>query len=76
MLRKNINLNFCLQEEIQNKFQSQFQSLELEVKRRDEIISQLQKRIHELEVGISFRSNNWKKMLFSHAINIFVIWTG
>ncbi|PNF27892.1 hypothetical protein B7P43_G08302 [Cryptotermes secundus] len=36
-------------EEIQNKFQSQFQSLELEVKRRDEIISQLQKRIHELE---------------------------
>ncbi|PSN56858.1 hypothetical protein C0J52_08291 [Blattella germanica] len=37
------------EEEIQNKFQTQFQSLELEVKRRDEIISQLQKRIHELE---------------------------
>ncbi|KAJ9578163.1 hypothetical protein L9F63_024975, partial [Diploptera punctata] len=36
-------------EEIQNKFQTQFQSLELEVKRRDEIITQLQKRIHELE---------------------------
>nr|CAD7461598.1 unnamed protein product [Timema tahoe] len=36
-------------EEIQNKFQSQFQSLELEVRRRDEIISQLQQRIHELE---------------------------
>lgn len=52
MLWKNISLNFVLQEEIQNKFQSQFQSLELEVKRRDEIISQLQKRIHELEVRI------------------------
>ncbi|KDR12169.1 Cyclic nucleotide-gated olfactory channel [Zootermopsis nevadensis] len=39
-------------EDVQNKFQSQFQSLELEVKRRDEIISQLQKRIHELEVCI------------------------
>ncbi|XP_046980684.1 atherin-like [Schistocerca americana] len=36
-------------EDIQNKFQSRFQSLELEVKRRDEIIQQLQKRIHELE---------------------------
>jgi hypothetical protein len=52
MLWKNVILNFVLQEEIQNKFQSQFQSLELEVKRRDEIISQLQKRIHELEVRI------------------------
>jgi hypothetical protein len=52
---------FILQEEIQNKFQSQFQSLELEVKRRDEIISQLQKRIHELEVCIEFMSNTWKK---------------
>nr|CAD7425427.1 unnamed protein product [Timema monikensis] len=37
------------EEEIQSKFQSQFQSLELEVRRRDEIISQLQQRIHELE---------------------------
>jgi hypothetical protein len=52
MLWNNISLHFVLQEEIQNKFQSQFQSLELEVKRRDEIISQLQKRIHELEVRI------------------------
>nr|CAD7402482.1 unnamed protein product [Timema cristinae] len=40
-------------EEIQSKFQSQFQSLELEVRRRDEIISQLQQRIHELEHPVS-----------------------
>ncbi|XP_065333299.1 uncharacterized protein LOC135935136 isoform X4 [Cloeon dipterum] len=36
-------------EEVQNKFQKRFQSLELEVQRRDEIISQLQNRIQELE---------------------------
>ncbi|GLG99238.1 Cyclic nucleotide-gated olfactory channel [Gryllus bimaculatus] len=36
-------------DEIQQKFQLRFQSLELEVKKRDEIISQLQKRIQELE---------------------------
>ncbi|XP_021933450.1 uncharacterized protein LOC110836502 isoform X3 [Zootermopsis nevadensis] len=45
-------------EDVQNKFQSQFQSLELEVKRRDEIISQLQKRIHELEHPESTEENH------------------
>ncbi|XP_059479213.1 uncharacterized protein LOC132198922 isoform X4 [Neocloeon triangulifer] len=38
-------------EEVQNKFHKRYQSLELEVKRRDEIISQLQNRIQELEGG-------------------------
>jgi hypothetical protein len=41
------------QEEVQNKFQKRFQSLEHEVKRRDEIIHQLQTRIQELEVNES-----------------------
>ncbi|XP_068087041.1 uncharacterized protein [Anabrus simplex] len=36
-------------DDIQKKFHSQFESMELEVKRRDEIISQLQRRIQELE---------------------------
>jgi hypothetical protein len=40
-----------LQEEVQNKFQKRFQSLEHEVKRRDDIIHQLQTRIQELEVN-------------------------
>ncbi|KAL2729095.1 cyclic nucleotide-gated cation channel beta-1-like isoform X7 [Vespula maculifrons] len=36
-------------EEIQNKFEREFVSLELEIRKRDEIISQLQGRIQELE---------------------------
>ncbi|XP_023290572.1 uncharacterized protein LOC105699152 [Orussus abietinus] len=36
-------------EDIQNKFEYQFTSLEFEVRKRDEIISQLQARIQELE---------------------------
>lgn len=35
--------------EVQGKFQERFQNLEQEVRRRDEIISQLQYRIQELE---------------------------
>jgi len=38
-----------LQEDMQSKFERQFTSLELEVRKRDEIISQLQSRIQELE---------------------------
>lgn len=37
------------QEDIQTKFERQFTSLELEIRKRDEIISQLQARIQELE---------------------------
>lgn len=37
--------------EIQGKFYEKFTDLEDEVKRRDEIIEQLQFRIHELEYG-------------------------
>ncbi|XP_076633770.1 uncharacterized protein LOC143347966 isoform X2 [Colletes latitarsis] len=36
-------------EDIQSKFERQFMSLELEIRKRDEIISQLQTRIQELE---------------------------
>ncbi|XP_054281154.1 uncharacterized protein LOC128998823 [Macrosteles quadrilineatus] len=36
-------------EEIQSKFQTRFQDLEMEVKKRDDIIAQLQERIQELE---------------------------
>ncbi|XP_054004919.1 uncharacterized protein LOC128890458 isoform X2 [Hylaeus anthracinus] len=36
-------------EDIQSKFERQFTSLELEIRKRDEIISQLQTRIQELE---------------------------
>ncbi|XP_036145133.1 uncharacterized protein LOC105832045 isoform X3 [Monomorium pharaonis] len=36
-------------EDMQNKFERQFTSLELEVRKRDEIISQLQSRIQQLE---------------------------
>ncbi|XP_024939902.1 uncharacterized protein LOC107266738 isoform X2 [Cephus cinctus] len=36
-------------EDIQSKFERQFTSLELEIRKRDEIISQLQARIQELE---------------------------
>ncbi|KAK0162655.1 hypothetical protein PV327_006416 [Microctonus hyperodae] len=36
-------------EDVQNKFEHQFVSLELEIRKRDEIISQLQNRIQELE---------------------------
>ncbi|KAG7303736.1 hypothetical protein JYU34_012304 [Plutella xylostella] len=40
--------------DVQGKFQERFNSLENEVKKRDEIISQLQKRIQELErLGLS-----------------------
>ncbi|XP_075984236.1 cyclic nucleotide-gated ion channel-like isoform X3 [Anticarsia gemmatalis] len=40
--------------EVQGKFQERFNSLENEVRKRDEIISQLQKRIQELErLGLS-----------------------
>ena len=38
-----------LQEVIQNKFEREYTSLELEIRKRDEIISQLQARILELE---------------------------
>jgi len=38
-----------LQEDMQSKFERQFTSLELEVRKRDEIITQLQSRIQELE---------------------------
>lgn len=38
-----------LQDDMQNKFVRQFTSLELEVRKRDEIISQLQTRIQQLE---------------------------
>lgn len=38
-----------LQEDMQSKFVRQFTSLELEVRKRDEIISQLQSRIQQLE---------------------------
>lgn len=38
-----------LQEAIQSKFERHFTSLELEVRKRDEIIAQLQTRIQELE---------------------------
>ncbi|XP_046821902.1 uncharacterized protein LOC124425514 isoform X3 [Vespa crabro] len=38
-----------LEEDIQNKFEREFVSLELEIRKRDEIISQLQGRIQELE---------------------------
>lgn len=37
------------QDDLQNKFQVQFTSLESEIRKRDEIISQLQARIIELE---------------------------
>ncbi|KAG7196786.1 hypothetical protein KM043_017693 [Ampulex compressa] len=36
-------------EDFQNKFERQFASLEVEIRKRDEIISQLQSRIQELE---------------------------
>lgn len=35
--------------EVQVKFQDRFQTLEVEIKHRDMVISQLQNRIHELE---------------------------
>lgn len=35
--------------DVQGKFQDQFQTLEIEIKRRDDIIAQLQNRINELE---------------------------
>lgn len=35
--------------DVQGKFHDQFQTLEIEIKRRDDIISQLQNRINELE---------------------------
>ncbi|XP_076670717.1 uncharacterized protein LOC143370019 isoform X2 [Andrena cerasifolii] len=40
-------------EDIQTKFERQFTSLEVEIRKRDEIISQLQTRIQELERGES-----------------------
>lgn len=48
LLRKLLSLS-KLQEDIQSKFECQFASLELEIRKRDEIISQLQARIQELE---------------------------
>lgn len=44
-----VNHDLTLQENMQIKFERQFTSLELEVHKRDEIISQLQARIQELE---------------------------
>lgn len=37
---------------MQKRFESQFQSLEMEVKKRDDIIFQLQSKIQELEVSL------------------------
>lgn len=42
-------MSTTFQEDIQTKFGRQFTSLELEIRKRDEIISQLQTRIQELE---------------------------
>ncbi|KAL1129877.1 hypothetical protein AAG570_012821 [Ranatra chinensis] len=51
----NLYFEYCLQDEIRDNYVNRLSSLELELRRRDSIISQLQKRIQELEVyGIFF----------------------
>lgn len=47
---KKLTIFSFVQEEVQSKFSQRFQDLEIEVKKRDDIIEVLQEHIRELEV--------------------------